>query len=623
MRSTARNFVFWELVFSFLDPDSLRKIRQLSRRFYRMIVVPLKHRVVKKKQSSYSDMILSAHSLITQADSFKVGKDEVFAVTPILGNKSPSSSPFFSEITMRSVLSVTSRTPTPFRVSGTFKFAHEFKPIIVDLEEAIRDGNFKTLESILIDLADRSSQSLCIYRQNEAIELEMTLLGLVVLTGSNNMTELILTMLDNIDVEAGITIKRSEVAEDRKLYAGAMKVFVTKLSPLKLAASRGFDRIVSSLLMMGADPTREGAVIEDRLISIIETDLGPSPLSFCLQSYFKVLPIDIGVDIVHPVFDWLSCIEQLLFAGAKPDWNDCLLCLNDLSMLKLIVSYCLNIEDTSGSTLLEVASVHGMNDAVDVLLEAGHTVTPHAMLSCPYIKLEQFAKAYTGKPSVTYLAVKSSDYRMFNRLVGLGYPIDLEEVSNGYQILHLVSQQKSWPILKTIKADCSIEQLRKAASTKAFGGSAMWFALPDLDFLKEMAELGGSITDLNFVPVFRTYYKNESLIAHLVKQGIDIEATDEAGLTAFWHAYADAKIIQQRRLRLLGANLNCRNSEGYTPLLDACLKGYYLQAKMLIDLGADVTLKSTQGLGALELSMYPHDLKRSTVIDKLCCLFTK
>jgi ankyrin repeat protein len=624
MRSTAKNFVFWELVLGFLDSDSLQTCRLLNRRFYRTIVVPLKQKPLKAKKVAYTEMLMSAHSLLTQADSFKLGRDESLAMTPInAADRSQTGSPFFSEVTMRSVLSVTSRTPTPFRVSGGFKFVHEFRPVIEDLEEAIRDGNVRALESLLKDIVDRSSQSLRILRQNKTVELEMTLLGLVVLTGSNNMTELILTLLENIDIDEGITIKRTELYEDRKIYAGAMKVTYTKLSPLKLAASRGFDRIVSKLLIMGADLTLKGVHVNDKLISITETDFGPSPLAICLQSYFKELPFDIGVEVVHPVSDWLSCVEQLLLAGDKLEWKEGLMCLKDLSMLRLIVKYCADLEDPTGTTLLESAELHPNQDAVEVLLEAGHRVTTHAMLCCPYVKIEQFAKAYTDSPSVTYLAIKASDFRMLNRLLCLGYQIDLQETFNGYNALQLVAQQKSWNLLRILKQHCSLEALTQAATARAYGGTVMWLALPDLDFLMAMVEVGGSIQDLSFVPVYRTYFRNESLLSCIVKLGIDIEGKDEAGLTAFWHAYADAKIVQQRRLKAYGADVNCRNPDGYTPLLDSCLKGYYLQAKLLIDLGADTTLKSPQGLGVQELASYPHELKRMAVVGKLCSLFPK
>lgn len=621
MSSTANNFPFWELVFAFLNSEGLHKCRQVSHRFYRTIVVPLKQNPIKKKRSCYSEMLMSAHSLITQDDSFKAGNDDAFAATPILSDR--TSSPFFSELTMRSVLSMTSRTPTSLLASGSFKFVPEYRPVIVDLEEAIRDGNLKALEGLLNNLTDRSSLSLCIHRQNQDVELEMTLLGLVVLTGSYNMTELVLTMLDHVSIDKGITIKKTEVGKDRQLYAGVVKVYITALSPLKLAASRGFDRIVSRLLIMGADPTNEGTQTEDKLISVIETDFGPSSLTVCLQSYFKALPFEIGVEILHPIRDWLSCVEQLLIAGAKPNWDDGVLCLSDLNMLRLITSYFHNIQDSSGVTLLEVASVHGMHGAVDVLLEGGYAITPHAMLSCPYIKLEQYAKIYTSKPSAPYLAVKASDYRMLNRLVGLGFQIDLEEVSNGYSILHLVAQQKSWTLLKIIKSNCSADQLQRAATAKAYGGTVLWYALPDLDFLKEMIQLGGSISDLNFVAVFRTYYRNDALIMELTKEGIDVDAKDEAGLTAFWHAYAEAKISQQKKLKALGADLNCRNPEGYTPLLDACLKGYYLQAKMLVNMGVDSDLKTPQGQSARDLARLPYENKRNSVISKLCSLFPK
>jgi ankyrin repeat protein len=620
MHSTAQNFELWELVLSFLSPESLRVCRRLNRRFYRTIVVPLNQKPVRLKRVSYSQMMISAYSLMTSADSFKVGRDESAVMTPIGANRSPGS-PFFTEFSIKSVPNVPSRSPTPF--GGSFKFVEEFRPVTDDLEEVIRMGDAGALQKLLIDLVDRSCLSLCITRKNDDVEFEMTLLGLVVLTGSNHMTELVLNLLENVDIEDGITIKRTEVSDEDKIYAGAVKVSVTKLSPLKLAASRGFDRIVSSLLVKGADAVKEGSLISDRLISITETDNGPSPLAFCLQSYFKVLPFSIGVEIVHPVSDWFSCVEQLLLSGAKPGWDECLLCLDDLEMLRLIVRYCSDIEDLTGMTLLEVASVHGKHQAVDVLIDAGYKVTSHAMLSCPYIKIEQFAKVYTGQPSVTYLAIKACDFRMLNRLVGLGYKISLEEVYNGYNCLHLIAQQKSNQLLTILKLQCSLEDFAKATTAKAYGGTVMWFALPDLVFLKEMLSLGGSIDDLNFVHVFRTYYRNQNLISRLIDLGIDIEATDEAGLTAFWHAYADAKWQQQRSLKSYGANIDCRNSDGYTPLLDACLKGLYLQAKLLIEFGADTSLTTPQGLEAYELVHMPHRLKNMKVLSKLSSLLTK
>ena len=94
------------------------------------------------------------------------------------------------------------------------------------------------------------------------------------------------------------------------------------------------------------------------------------------------------------------------------------------------------------------------------------------------------------------------------------------------------------------------------------------------------------------------------MIKHLVRGGFDVNAHDERGCTALWHAVdLDDYNILKAMLQCKTADVNtCDNTSKLTPLHIAAMKGNFKTATALISRGADVDRIQRRGSTALILA---------------------
>lgn len=103
----------------------------------------------------------------------------------------------------------------------------------------------------------------------------------------------------------------------------------------------------------------------------------------------------------------------------------------------------------------------------------------------------------------------------------------------------------------------------------------------------------------------------------LVREGANIDETDENGYTPLMHAIWSGKKEPVIQLVNIGADVNKRDKAGYTPLLWAASYGYYDMAKLLIDRGSDINARSNDKSSPLLLALAAsnHELSK-LLIDR-------
>lgn len=91
------------------------------------------------------------------------------------------------------------------------------------------------------------------------------------------------------------------------------------------------------------------------------------------------------------------------------------------------------------------------------------------------------------------------------------------------------------------------------------------------------------------------------IISYLMRQGFDLNQSDENGVTAVFAA-ATSNVHPEilKELYNRGANINSRSKEGMTPIMFAIYFKNIGMIKTLLDLGADLDIKDNTGLKAID-----------------------
>ena len=105
----------------------------------------------------------------------------------------------------------------------------------------------------------------------------------------------------------------------------------------------------------------------------------------------------------------------------------------------------------------------------------------------------------------------------------------------------------------------------------------------------------------------RVYLNNiEKIVTALINNGVDINAAayyDESPVIKIANnaAILSTNIEQMEYLVKLGADINIKNKQGYTPLMLAVMKSNIDMVRVLLDAGADTTLLDDNGRNAKKI----------------------
>ena len=97
---------------------------------------------------------------------------------------------------------------------------------------------------------------------------------------------------------------------------------------------------------------------------------------------------------------------------------------------------------------------------------------------------------------------------------------------------------------------------------------------------------------------------NPATALELIREGGDVNVADSDGNTALWVATTESDVSVVRALLEAGAdpNVQSRTPGGYTPLHMAASNGLIEAAEVLLQHGADVTIRNSQGQTALDVA---------------------
>ena len=97
-------------------------------------------------------------------------------------------------------------------------------------------------------------------------------------------------------------------------------------------------------------------------------------------------------------------------------------------------------------------------------------------------------------------------------------------------------------------------------------------------------------------------FNNTALTEALIKEGANVEATNDEGMTALSLAASCDATAVLSVLTMHGADVNTTDNAGNTPLMHAAREAYDVTAYALIKLGADTSLKNKNDKTASDLA---------------------
>jgi len=114
----------------------------------------------------------------------------------------------------------------------------------------------------------------------------------------------------------------------------------------------------------------------------------------------------------------------------------------------------------------------------------------------------------------------------------------------------------------------------------------------------------------NTTPLQLAYKSNRYEIARLLvtKYGADLNCIDKLGRTPLHWAAFDGDSETVAFLLDAGANINVSDNDGYTPLHKAVWKGKFECVKLLLERGADARISSLKGFTPVHLSVQANDI---------------
>lgn len=200
-----------------------------------------------------------------------------------------------------------------------------------------------------------------------------------------------------------------------------------------------------------------------------------------------------------------------------------------------------------------------------------------------------------------HLAAKANAVSVANFLLDNGWPVDDRANESVTPLQNAVENESGELVELLINKGANVNE-RNIYGETALHYAAFWF---DDDFVK-------STEEGNELSISR---KRRDIIMLLVSHGIDVNAVDEDGKTAFIWAASFANLQISRMLLSIGANPMIMDKDGLTALHYAVLEEYDPAfIDLWIESGLDINVKSSSGMSALD---YVLDFGGGDIVEKL------
>ena len=259
----------------------------------------------------------------------------------------------------------------------------------------------------------------------------------------------------------------------------------------------------------------------------------------------------------------VTAAQKLLEAGANPNYR-----------LK------------GGETLLMGAAEHGFVDVMQVLLEKGanpgHTSRREGNAATKAVRKRRIGAlkvlitngidlnaADSDGRTPLMMAVKQSDYPMASILLGAGANIDERDDQGNTALLHAVKNTRLSMVALLLKHGADYN-LKDKQGNHPFGYVHFLRSTKLADLFNRFMEQGTlaeTVTEKNLHTAAED--GDLALIDTFIRQGVDVNDTDEAGETALMKAVKEGRTETVEHLLSHGADPNIYNKEGSTALAKA------------------------------------------------------
>jgi ankyrin repeat protein len=526
----------------------------------------------------------------------------------------------------------------PTNTSDSFDYYHGSPTELQrTLLQAVCNADIAAVQAFIASSPPEALDSSALIWQSSSEEV--SLLAVAASTGSEELLQLLLDSLSRVNVSKGY-----------KLHVSEFSVKVQRcISPLQLACAKGFSRIVRTLLNAGADPNVGGVDYEQATTK----DFGTPPLLIVANTRYhnSVLKLPgLKYKVVEQKGDYAACASLLIEAGAKvkikssdPLAPQALYsAYYDPELVRTLLASGAdpNFANDKGQTPLYYYCEKTDNlEAIELLIKHGALLDPPTCrplfiaLSMRHIAVAKLLKSRGASinggptsPSALQVAVSANDPALVVLILSWEeLEIDWLFRQNGKNMFHRIAQNKGYEVASLLLKNRSLTDL--AAIKEALSQSVLdewtqgdstplWFGLPYLSLVKLFVEFGADTSRLNLAKCCKVFRPDKELVQYLLQIGLQIEGRFD-GRTALWMAYEEGRLDVMLVLAKAGANMDATDDRGLTPLQDACWRGFFMQAGLLLKHGANKHLRCYEGRDARDYTRLSYSKKTAEMRAKL------
>jgi ankyrin repeat protein len=457
-----------------------------------------------------------------------------------------------------------------FDLESTEVLAHGYKA----LEKACEQGH----EAVVQQILDRQLEN----------ETEPNLSVCLCLAAENGHTSIVRMLLQSQVPHDGTT--------DKEHVKASMD------ESLQLAASNGYDAVITELLKFGADPevAKEGWV-----------------------------PLHLAAKNGH-----LASVQTLLAAEGcdvnTGTWSTKPLhqaaCEGHVSVVKELLKHNADIEaiDTDGCTPLHLAAQKNFPEVVQVMLDGGANIEALDRSATSYSKWTplHYAACHGGLESANvllsngadpdpievdrwrplHLAAQNGHLEVVRRLLESGASEDSKTV-DGYTPLLIASKNSHLGVLETL-----VDYGANLSRITEDGLSVVHLAAGggNIQLVRRLLELGADvdlISKYQWTPLHMAARSGHlDILELLIENGADFSRTTDAGFSTLHIAADNGRIQTVRRLLELGADVDLISKYQWTPLHMAARSGHLDILELLIENGADFSRTTDAGFSTLHIA---------------------